>query len=305
MSMAQKEFRAGFIAIVGRPNVGKSTLLNRFLGQKISITSKKPQTTRNRILGIHNFPDGQALFVDTPGIHAARGQLNRFMVDQAVKACADVDLILFLIEAGNRPGPEDEEIVRLLERAAVPVFLVINKIDLVPRPDLLGQIDRYRTLLDFAEIIPVSARSGDGVERLLGTVEERLPPGERYYPEDMLTDQSERFFVAELIREKIMRRTGQEVPYGCGVSIDSFAEKPERNLVVIQATVHVERQSHKKMLVGRGGQKIKALGGEAREDIQRLLGARVFLELFVRVDKDWSRNERMLKELGYSSGERC
>ena len=297
----ENAFRSGFVAIIGRPNVGKSTLLNRILGQKISITSSKPQTTRNRILGIHNFAGGQALFVDTPGIHAARGRLNRFMVDQAVKACADVDLILMLTEAGGRAAAEDTEIVPLLQRAAAPVILVINKIDLIPRERLLGQIDAYRQVYPFDEIIPVSARSGDGVDRMIQIVETRLPHGERYYPEDMLSDQSERFFVAELIREKIMRRTGQEVPYGCGVSIDSFAEQPDRDLVVIQATVHVERQSHKKMLVGRGGQKIKALGQEARQDIQRLLGARVFLELFVRVDKDWSRNERMLKELGYGA----
>ena len=298
--MQEEKFVSGFIAIIGRPNVGKSTLLNRILGQKVAITSNKPQTTRNRILGIHNFSAGQALFVDTPGIHKAKGKLNRFMVDQAVGACSDVDLILFLVEADDSPGGGDEYILKLLDRSSVPVFLIINKIDLVKPPKLLKLIQQYSERFKFAEVIPLSARGGDGVPQLLQAIEPLLPEGPRYYPEDVLTDQPERFIVAELVREKIMRRTSEEIPYGVGVQVDTFEEKPEKNLVVIQATVHVERNSHKKIIVGKGGQMIKTVGQEARKDIERLLGTRVFLELFVRVDKDWTQSERMLKELGYS-----
>jgi len=298
--MQEEKFVSGFIAIIGRPNVGKSTLLNRILGQKVAITSNKPQTTRNRILGIHNFAAGQALFVDTPGIHKAKGKLNRFMVDQAIGACSDVDLILFLVEADDSPGGGDEYILKLLDRSSVPVFLIINKIDLVKPPELLKLIQQYSERFKFAEVIPLSARSGDGVPQLLQAIEPLLPEGPRYYPEDMLTDQPERFIVAELVREKIMRRTNEEIPYGVGVQVDTFEEKPEKNLIVIQATIHVERNSHKKIIVGKGGQMIKSVGQEARKDIERLLGTRVFLELFVRVDKDWTQSERMLKELGYS-----
>lgn len=298
--MQEEKFVSGFIAIIGRPNVGKSTLLNRILGQKVAITSNKPQTTRNRILGIHNFSAGQALFVDTPGIHKAKGKLNRFMVDQAIGACSDVDLILFLVEADDSPGGGDEYILKLLDRSSVPVFLIINKIDLVKPPRLLKLIQQYSERFKFAEVIPLSARGGDGVPQLLQAIEPLLPEGPRYYPEDMLTDQPERFIVAELVREKIMRRTSEEIPYGVGVQVETFEERPEKNLVVIQATIHVERNSHKKIIVGKGGQMIKTVGQEARKDIERLLGTRVFLELFVRVDKDWTQSERMLKELGYS-----
>ena len=298
--MTEQNFSSGYVAIIGRPNVGKSTLLNRVLGQKIAITSNKPQTTRNRILGIHNYPDGQALFVDTPGIHKAKGKLNRFMVDQAVGACTDVDLILFLVEANDSPGGGDEYILKLLDKSKVPVFLIINKIDLVKPPKLLSLIQQYTERFEFAQVIPVSAKSGNGVPDMLQAVKPYLPQGPQYYPNDMLTDQPERFIVAELVREKIMRRTSEEIPYGVGVQVDSFEDKPEKNLVVIQATVHVERDSHKKIIVGKGGHMIRTIGQEARKDIERLLGTRVFLELFVRVDKDWSQNERMLRELGYS-----
>ena len=226
--MQEEKFVSGFIAIIGRPNVGKSTLLNRILGQKVAITSNKPQTTRNRILGIHNFSAGQALFVDTPGIHKAKGKLNRFMVDQAIGACADVDLILFLVEADDSPGGGDEYILKLLDRSSVPVFLIINKIDLVKPPKLLKLIQQYSERFKFAEVIPLSARGGDGVPQLLQAIEPLLPEGPRYYPEDMLTDQPERFIVAELVREKIMRRTSEEIPYGVGVQVESFEEKPEK-----------------------------------------------------------------------------
>ncbi len=298
--MGKENFSSGFIAIIGRPNVGKSTLLNRILGQKIAITSNKPQTTRNRILGIHNFSSGQALFVDTPGIHKAKGKLNRFMVDQAIGACSDVDLILFLVEADDSLGGGDEYILKLLDKMSVPVFLIINKIDLIKPQRLLSLIQQYSERFKFAEVIPLSAKGGDGVEQMVKEIEPYLPEGPQYYPEDMLTDQPEKFIVAEMVREKIMRRTNKEIPYGIGVQVETFEEKPEQNLVVIQAMVHVERESHKKIIVGKGGQMIRTVGQDARKEIERLLGTRVFLELFVRVDKDWSQSERMLRELGYS-----
>lgn len=298
--MTEHQTVSGFAALIGRPNVGKSTLLNAILGQKIAITSNKPQTTRNRILGIHHFSGGQVVFLDTPGIHRAKGKLNRFMVDQALQSCADVDLLLWLVEAGQPPKESDEQLFSLIESAKSPVFLVINKIDLVAPPVLLEQIRLFSERFAFAQIIPVSAIKGDALPRLLDLVRAAMPVGPCYYPEDLVTDLPERFIVAEMVREKVMRELDQEIPYGVGVKIDRFEEKPEKNLVVIQATVHVERDSHKRIVVGKQGQMIKRLGQLARRDIERLLGARVFLELFVRVDKNWSQNERMLRELGYS-----
>ena len=297
--MEDVEIRSGFVSIIGRPNVGKSTLLNRMLGQKIAITSPKPQTTRNRILGIHNFAEGQVLFIDTPGIHKPKGKLNRFMVDQAVSACSGIDLVLFLVEADSLPGTGDRYILDLLKKSGVPVILVINKIDLVDPPRLLGLIEAYSAEFEFREVVPISALSGDGVERLLHVVEPCMPAGPRYYPEEMITDQPERVIVAEMIREKVMRRTHEELPYGVAVQVESFTEKPDKNLVVIQAVINVERDSHKKIIVGHRGQMIKTLGQDARREIERFLGTRVFLELFVRVQKDWTQSDRFLRELGY------
>ncbi|PLX90766.1 MAG: GTPase Era [Desulfuromonas sp.] len=297
--MEDVEFRSGFVSIIGRPNVGKSTLLNRMLGQKIAITSPKPQTTRNRILGIHNFAEGQILFIDTPGIHKPKGKLNRFMVDQAVSACSGIDLVLFLVEADSLPGTGDRYILDLLKKSDARVILVINKIDLVEPPRLLSLIEAYCADFKFSEVVPISALSGDGVERLLHVVEPYMPVGPRYYPEEMITDQPERVIVAEMIREKVMRRTHEELPYGVAVQVESFTEKPDKNLVVIQAVINVERDSHKKIIVGHQGKMIKTLGQDARREIERFLGTRVFLELFVRVQKDWTQSDRFLRELGY------
>jgi len=293
------EFHSGFVSIVGRPNVGKSTLLNRMLGQKIAITSDKPQTTRNRILGIHNFDQGQLLFIDTPGIHKPKGKLNRFMVDQAVSACSGIDLVLFLVEADDQPGGGDEYVLNILRNSGAKVALVINKIDLIAPQRLLKLIDAYSKRFDFCEVVPVSALTGDGVDRLIKAVEPYMPVGPSYYPEDMITDQPERVIVAEMIREKVMRRTHEELPYGVAVQVESFTEKPEKNLVVIQAVINVERDSHKKIIVGRRGQMIRTLGQDARYEIERFLGTKVYLELFVRVQKDWTQSDRMLRELGY------
>jgi GTP-binding protein Era len=292
-------FRSGFVSIVGRPNVGKSTLLNRILGQKIAITSDKPQTTRNRILGIHNLPDGQILFLDTPGIHRGRGRLNKYMVDQALAACSDVDIVMFLVEATDPPGGGDEFILNVLSRGGSPVFLVINKIDLVEKTALLPLIQAYAERFSFAAVLPVSGLTGEGVEEALGEIRSHLPEGPRYYPEDMITDLPERFIVAEMVREQVLRKTRDEIPYGVAVVVESFVEKPEKDLVVIGAVIHVQRETHKKIVLGKGGALIRDIGKAARREIERLLGTRVFLELFVRVQKNWTESERLLKEFGY------
>jgi len=296
---ASSPFRSGFVSIVGRPNVGKSTLLNQVLGQKIAIATDKPQTTRNRILGIHTLPDAQILFLDTPGIHKGEGRLNRYMVNQALSACSDVDLILFLVEATAPPGPGDEFVMEVLRRSETPVFLVINKIDLVPREQLLPLIETFSTQFDFAEIIPISALKGDGSSQLVESICRRLPEGSPYYPEDMVTDLPERFIVAEMVREQILRQTRDEIPYGVAVEVEQFEEKPEKNLVVINAVIHVVRDSHKGIIVGRQGTRLRAIGQSARREIEKLLGTRVYLELFVHVEKNWTDNAHQLRRFGY------
>ncbi len=300
MNNQASDYRSGFVAIVGRPNVGKSTLLNAILGQKIAITSPKAQTTRNRILGIQTLPAGQILYLDTPGIHRAKGKLNTFMVEQAVGACNDVDLILFLVEANCPPGPGEEHILELLARAETPVVLVLNKIDLVAKPQLLALMQSYGARFDFKAIVPVSSLKGDGVRELEKVILPLLPEGPRYYPEEMVTDLPERFIVAEMIREQVLKQTREEIPYGVAVVIEGFTEKPEQKLTVIQAAINLDRENHKKIILGKGGARIRSIGQAARFDIERFLGQRVFLELFVRVEKNWTDSDRLLKEFGYS-----
>lgn len=292
-------FRSGFVAIVGRPNVGKSTLLNGLLGQKIAITTNKPQTTRNRILGIHTLAGGQILFLDTPGIHRGQGRLNRYMVDQALGACADVDLVLMLVEADDPPGGGDDFILDALTRGRAPLVLVINKIDKVAPDELLPLIDAYRQRHDFRAIVPVSALTGNGLPELEATVLAQLPEGPLYYPADMVTDLPERFIVAEMVREQVLKKTRQEVPYGVAVEVESFEERPEKNLVVIRAAIFVEKDSHKGIILGKGGAMVRAIGQAARREVERFLGSRVFLELFVKVQKDWTESQRMLRRFGY------
>ncbi|RLB61588.1 MAG: GTPase Era [Deltaproteobacteria bacterium] len=294
----KKKFRSGFVAIIGRPNVGKSTLLNHIVGQKIAITTPKPQTTRNRILGIQNLDNAQVLYVDTPGIHDARSPLNRYMVDQARAACLDVDVILWLVEA-DRHVDKDPMIPRLLEKSKNPVLLVINKIDTIPKARLLPLIDAYSKICPFASIVPVSALKGDGVDELMAEIPDLLPEGPRYYPEDQLTDVPERFIVAEMIREQIMMRTKDEVPYGVAIVVERFQENPARNMVGIGAVINVERDSQKGILIGKGGTMIRHIGQAARKEIERMLGVKVHLELFVRVQKNWTSSGRMMKEFGY------
>ncbi len=287
------------MSIVGRPNVGKSTLLNHMLGQKIAIATDKPQTTRNRILGIHTLDNAQILFLDTPGIHKGGGRLNRFMVNQALSACSDVDLIMFLVEATAPPGGGDSFVMDVLQRSETPVILVINKTDLVSRESLLPLIDTYSKLFDFAEIFPISAIKGEGTEVLVARICELLPQGGPHYPEDMVTDLPERFIVAEMVREQILNQTREEIPYGVAVEVESFEEKPEKKLVVIGAVIHVERESHKRIIVGNKGSRLKAIGQSARREIEKLVGARVYLELFVHVQKNWTESAHQLKRFGY------
>lgn len=299
MTNKEKTFRSGFVSIVGRPNVGKSTLLNAVLGQKIAITADKPQTTRNRILGIYTREATQILFLDTPGIHRAKGRLNQYMVEQALSTCNDVDVVLFLVEATDRPGGGDDFILDLLAKGNAPVILGINKADLVEKTTLLPLIAAYAERFDFAGIMPLSGLNGEGVEELIDLVQNLLPEGPHYYPEDMVTDQPERFIVAEMIREQLLKQTHEEVPYGVAVLVERFTEKPQKNLVVIEAVIHVEREAHKRIVIGKKGAKLRAIGQAARYDIERLLGTKVFLELFVRVEKNWTQSGRLLKEFGY------
>ena len=295
---AVEKFHSGFVAIIGRPNVGKSTLLNHIVGQKIAITSPKPQTTRNRILGIQNLENAQVLFVDTPGIHDAHSPLNRYMVDQARSAALDVDVVLWLVEA-DRSVDTDPMIPKLLEKSTRPVLLVINKIDTIPKDKLLPLIAAYSKICPFASIVPISALKGDGVEALLNEIPQLLPEGPRYYPEDQLTDVPERFIVAEMIREQILMRTKDEVPYGVAILVERFQENPVKNMVGIDAVINVERDSQKGILIGKGGTMLRQIGQGARKEIERMLGIKVHLQLFVRVQKNWTSSGRMMKEFGY------
>lgn len=297
--MSEKPFHSGFVSIIGRPNVGKSTMLNRILGDKITITSDKPQTTRNRVQGIFNRPDAQIIFVDTPGIHQPRSILNKFMVETALASIKGVDVVLFLVEADSASAGRERQILEILKDAEVPVILVFNKIDLVEKEALLEMISSFAPLHPFREIIPVSALNGDGVERLVNLVCRYLPEGPRYFPDDILTDLPERFIVAEIIREKVFRMTRDEVPYSVAVMIDSFKERDDGSLISISATINVERDSQKGIIIGKKGEMLKKIGTQARKDIEELLGSRVFLELFVKVRRDWSESKHMLKEFGY------
>lgn len=300
---AKDSFKSGYVALIGAPNVGKSTLLNAILEEKISITAPKPQTTRNRIAGILTGADFQMVFVDTPGIHRARDQFNKMMVETALSTLNEVDAICFLISAPESGLEINELIIENLRSVRTPVVLAINKVDLLRnKAELLPIIDRYRNLLDFRATVPISALLRDGVTELQEELKQLLPEGPRYYPEDYVTDQPERFLVAELVREKIFHLTQQEVPYAVAVTVDRFTEEPERNRIDIEATIHVERDSQKAIIIGKKGQMLKEIGKQAREDIEALLGSHVYLGLFVRVQKNWRKDPRALSEFGYRQG---
>ena len=289
--------RAGFVAVVGRPNVGKSTLVNRLVGQKVAITSDKPQTTRNRILAVVNAEGGQIVLFDTPGIHKPVHAMNRRMVDTAVRSLEQVDLVLWLSDVTERYGPGERYVRQVLHRAGKPVVLGLNKVDLVPKPALLRTIDLYRNFLDFAEIVPFSALTGENTERLAQLLLKHLPEGPPLYPEDFLTDQPERFFVAEMVREQILRQTHEELPYSVAVLIDAFKEE-EPGRVRIEASIVVERDGQKAIMIGRQGAMLKAIGTAARLEIEAFLDAKVFLGLFVKVRPNWREDPRALNELG-------
>jgi GTP-binding protein Era len=298
MTYNLKNFRSGFAAIIGAPNAGKSTLLNRILGEKISITSKKPQTTRNRILGIHHRSSSQIIFVDTPGMHKAKGKLNEIIVETAVSTMADADIILTVVDLSRHDQESEEFVLRKLQKENRPVVLALNKTDLVKGEKILKLIDKWSRIYPFKSILPVSAKHGNQVEELLAVMEQLLPEGPPLFPEDSLTDQPERFIVAEMIREKVFRLTGQELPYSTAVTISTFSEKKD-SLVKIEAVIHVERNSQKGMIIGKKGSKIKQIGQNARKEIERMLQAKVFLKLFVRVQKNWSKDTKALRKLGY------
>ncbi len=289
--------RSGFVGIIGAPNAGKSTLLNQVLGQKISITSQKPQTTRDRILGVVTRPESQIIFVDTPGIHKATSLLNQRIVDQAVSALEDVDLILLVVDAVSRNYSSEKFILSRLAKAAKPVILALNKIDLAKKADVFELARKFQELFEFKSVIPISARENVQVETLLNEVEAGLPEGPMLFPEDTLTDVSEKFMVKEIIREKVFRLTGMEIPYSSAVTVDAF--EVEKKLIVIHASIHVERNSQKGIIIGKKGAMLTRIGSAARKDMEPMLGSKVLLKLFVKVSKDWVGNARLLNEFGY------
>jgi len=296
--MSTPHFKSGYVSITGRPNVGKSTLLNMILGQKIAIVTEKPQTTRNRIIGIKNLEGAQIIFIDTPGIHRPRHKLGEIMVKEAKEAIRDVDIVLLMVEPFKENIKEEMEIINLLRSVGKPVILLINKIDMVKKPDLLPLIEEYSKLYNFKEIIPISALYGDGIDRLLKVIVDTLPEGPPYYPADQITDQIERFVVAELIREQVMLHTREEVPHSVHVEVVDWKER-ENGLINISANIYVERESQKGIIIGREGQRLKSIGTEARKNIEGLLNARVYLELWVKVKKDWRDNIHILREMGF------
>lgn len=292
-----KVHRSGFVGIIGAPNAGKSTLLNQVLGQKISITSKKPQTTRDRILGIVNRPHSQIVFLDTPGIHKSTTLLNQRIVDQAVQAMDDVDLILFMVDAASRNHASEKMIVKRFDTLGKPVILALNKIDLAKKAGVYEQVEMFRHTYTFETIVPVSARKNIQVDLLLDEVESRLPEGPPLYPEETFTDVSEKYMVSEIIREKVFRLTGMEIPYSSAVTVDAF--DVEKKLIVIHASIHLVRDSQKGIVIGKNGSMLKRIGSSARKDIEQMLGSKVLLKLFVKVTKDWVSNKRRLSEFGY------
>ncbi|MBE3585547.1 MAG: GTPase Era [Thermoanaerobacter sp.] len=296
----QEKFKSGFVAIIGRPNVGKSTLLNQLVGRKVAIMSDKPQTTRHKIHSIINRDDAQIIFLDTPGIHKPKHKLGEYMVEVALGTLKEVDVILFLVEP-RLPGPGDEYIINQLQEVKTPVILVINKIDLLEgKVELLPLIDVYRQKYNFAEIIPVSALKPENLERLMDLVVSYLPYGPKYYPDDMITDRPEQFIMAELIREKILHLTSQEVPHGVAVVVEEVEPRSEQ-LVYVRAVIYTEKESHKAILIGKGGRMLKEIGRRAREEMELLLGSKIYLDLWVKVKEDWRNQELYLKNFGYAN----
>jgi len=297
--MTDSTFKSGYVAIIGRPNVGKSTLINRVLGQKLCITSRRPQTTRHRILGIKTSDDSQLIYVDTPGLHIDdKRAMNRYMNRAAASSIDDVDVILFLVDGMNWTDEDERVLERLKENAKAPVILVINKVDkLADKEALLPQIEKLSTYFDFANVLPISARKGVNVDQLEQEIKKLIPEGDLIFPEDQLTDRSSRFLAAELVREQLFRHLGQELPYSITVEIEQFDD--EKKLYRIGAVIYVERDGQKSIVIGKKGELLKSVGKDARLEMQSLFGRKVFLRLWVKVREGWGDNERMLKNLGY------
>ena len=293
-----KTFKSGFVAIVGRPNVGKSTFMNYVLGQKIAIMSDKAQTTRNKIQGVYTKEDAQIVFLDTPGIHKPKHELGEFMVKSAYSALKEVDAVLFMVNVSEKRGPGDDFIIEKLKGIKTPIFLVLNKIDLVTPEVLLERVESYKDALDFAGVFPISVLQGNNVNELMEGLINALPEGPQYYPADQITDHPEYFVVSELIREKILQLTQEEIPHSVAVTVDKM-QKDEFDKVHVYANIIVERKSQKGIIIGKGGRLLKEIGTRARRDIQQLLGNKVYLELWVKVEKDWRKRKSNLQEYGY------
>ncbi|MBQ3600970.1 MAG: GTPase Era [Lachnospiraceae bacterium] len=293
------KFKSGFVTLIGRPNVGKSTLMNQIIGQKIAITSNKPQTTRNRIQTIHTCEQGQIIFVDTPGIHKAKNKLGEYMVNVAERTLNEVDVVLWLVEPTTFVGAGERHIAEQLTKVRTPVILVINKLDTIKKEELLAVIDTYSKVYDFAEIVPVSALKGENAQHLVDVVFDYLEEGPQFYDADTITDQPERQIVAELVREKALRLLSDEIPHGIAVSVESMKERKKGNMIDINATIVCERDSHKGIIIGKQGAMLKKIGMEARKEIENLLDSKVNLQLWVKVKKDWRDSDFLLKNYGY------
>lgn len=301
--MKDTKYKSGFVTLIGRPNVGKSTLMNQLIGQKIAITSSKPQTTRNRIQTVYTDERGQVIFLDTPGIHKAKNKLGEYMVNVAERTMSEVDIVLWLVEPSTFIGAGEQHIAEQLRKTKTPVFLVINKIDTVKKEDILRFIAAYKDICDFAEIIPVSALKGENTKVLLEEIYNYIPEGPQYYDEETVTDQPERQIVSELIREKALRLLDDEIPHGIAVSIDRMKERPQTHgnpaMMDIDATIVCERDSHKGIIIGKGGAMLKQIGTQARREIENLLDCRVNLQLWVKIKKDWRDSDFLMKNYGY------
>ncbi|WP_251555025.1 GTPase Era [Neobacillus muris] len=298
-----KDFKSGFISIIGRPNVGKSTFLNQVIGQKIAIMSDKPQTTRNKIQGVLTLADAQMIFIDTPGIHKPKHKLGDFMMKVAQNTLKEVDLVLFMVNAEEGFGRGEEFILEKFEKVDTPIFLVINKIDQIHPDELLPIIETYKEKYPFTEIVPISALQGNNVDRLLEQIKTYLPNGPQYYPADQVTDHPERFVITELIREKALHLTREEIPHSIAVVLDKMERQQGKDIVHVMATIIVERDSQKGIIIGKQGSMLKEIGKRARVDIENLLGTKVFLELWVKVQKDWRNRMSQLREYGFNEDE--
>lgn len=299
----KENFKSGFVAIIGRPNVGKSTLMNHLIGQKIAITSKKPQTTRNKIQTVYTCEDGHIIFLDTPGIHKAKNKLGEYMVNVAEQTLKDVDVILWLVEPTTYIGAGEKHIAEQLQKTSLPVILVINKVDTVKKEDILQVIDNYRKLYDFAEIIPASALRGQNTKDIVNSLFKYMPYGPMFYDEDTVTDQPQRQIVAEIIREKALHALDEEIPHGIAVTIEKMRERKGQHIVDIEATIICERDSHKGIIIGKQGSMLKKIGSNARFEIEKMLEERVNLKIWVKVKKDWRDSDTLMKNFGYNKKE--